>query len=54
MEAALQALQKGNAGIDVLQETNLTGGIHTHCRSGYKVWTTEAEIIQRGRIAIFW
>ena len=40
MEDVLCALQKGNIGIRVLQETKLTGGIHTRYSFGYKVWET--------------
>ena len=30
LEAYLQSLQQGNFRMGVLQETNITGGIHTH------------------------
>ena len=36
-EAALRALKQGNIGIIVLQETNLTEGIHNYYSLGYKV-----------------
>ena len=51
MEAALQALQKSNVGIVVLQDTKLTGGIHTRYGVCCKVWATEAESRYRGGIA---
>ena len=34
LETALQVLQKGNVGVGILQETNLTEGIHTRHRAG--------------------
>ena len=54
LEAVLRAIQQGNGGIGILQDRRLTEGIHTHYKTGYKVWATEAEIRQRGRINIFW
>ena len=54
MEADLQALQKRNVKIGVLQETNLTKGIHTHYRAFCKVWVAEAENRHRGGIIIIW
>ena len=41
-------------GIDVLQEKNLTGGIHTRYITGYKVWGKDAERSHRGGISIVW
>ena len=54
LEAALRALQQRNVGIGVLQETNLTGGIHTRYIAGHKLWATEADSRHRGGIAIVW
>ena len=54
MEAALCALQQGNIGIGVLQETKLKGGIYTQYSLGYKVWETEAESRNQVGIAIIW
>ena len=42
MEAALKALQQGNAWIGVLQETNITRRIHTQYSAGYNVWAVDA------------
>ena len=52
LEAELQALQKGNIGIRVLKEINITKGIHTRYSSGQKVCVMDAEIRHRVRIAI--
>ena len=52
LEAALQALQKGNIGIRVLQEINITKEIHTRYSTGHKVCAMDAEIRHRVRIAI--
>ena len=50
LEAALSALQQGNANIGVLQETKLTQGIHTWHVLGYDVWATEVKIRHWGVI----
>ena len=54
MEAAICALRQGQIEIGVLQEMKLTGGIHTRCTSGYKVWLTQAENRHWGGISIIW
>ena len=54
LETALRALRKGNIGIEVLQETKLTEGIHTRRILGYTVCATEADSRHQGGIAIFW
>ena len=38
LKAVLHALQQGNVGISVLQETKLTEGIYTLHSAGYSVW----------------
>ena len=50
----LWALQKGNYGIGVLQETKLTRKIHTRYSVGYKIWATESDSSHRGGINIVW
>ena len=52
LKAVLQALQKGNVGIGVIQDMKLNRGVHTRYRAGYKVWSTEAESLHRDRISI--
>ena len=52
MEAALQALQHGNFGTGVLQETKLFNGIRMRYSAGYKVWLTNLESRHRVRIII--
>ena len=42
-EGGLEAAMQGKFVIRVLQETNLTGGIHMCYIAGYKVWTAEEE-----------
>ena len=37
-----------------LQKTNLTKGIHTRYRAGYKVWATEVDSRNKGGITILW
>ena len=47
LDAALRALQQGNIGVVILQETNLTDMIYTRYSAGYVVWVTEAKIRRR-------
>ena len=47
LDAALRALQQGNIGVVILQETNLTDMIYTRHSAGYVVWVTEAKIRRR-------
>ena len=54
LETALRALCQGNISTGVLQETKLTGGIHTRHISGYNVWETETEIRHWWGVAIVW
>ena len=54
MKEELQVLKKGNVGIGILQNMKLTRGIHTHYRTGYRVWYMEVEIHHRDRISIIW
>ena len=49
-----EALHKGNVWIVILQEKNITGGIHKRYSAGYMVWATEAESSHRRWIAIIW
>ena len=44
LETAIRTLLQGNIGIRVLQDTKLTGGIHTQRSLGYTVWETKTEI----------
>ena len=53
MEAAIKALQQGNVDILILQETNMTAGIHMRYSSVYRVWMAEAEVHNRGMITVF-
>ena len=53
-----ECCSKGNVGIDILEETKLTGGFHTSYSASYstsyRVWAKEAESHHRVRIVIFW
>ena len=40
LEAGLRVMKQGNVDVGVLQETNLTDGIHAHQGEGYAVWET--------------
>ena len=53
-ETALRTLRKGRIGIASLKEMKLIGDIHTQWSSGYTVWVVEAEIWNRGGVAIVW
>ena len=46
-------MNQGNVEVRVLQETNLTKGIHTWYGVEYSIWYTEAESRQLGGVVVF-
>ena len=52
LEVALQATRQGNDGEGILQEENLTDGIHMIFEAGYYLLATEAESLHQGGIAV--
>ena len=48
---ALSAAER-NVRVGILQETDITDGIHTRCSVGYFIWVTEAENRHWGGIAV--
>ena len=50
----MRLIQQGNFRIEVLQETNITRGVHTQYSAGYQVWAMEAESRHWGGIAVIW
>ena len=54
LEAALRDLQQGNVDVGVLQETNITKGIHTCYGAGYSVRETQAESRHMGGAEVVW
>ena len=54
IKAAICALQKGDVGIGVLQETKLTEGIYMWQSAGYSIWEMEAGIRHCSIISFAW
>ena len=48
------ALKKGNVDVGVLQEKNITKGIHTSYGAGHVVWEMEAESRHWGVVVVVW
>ena len=54
LEADMQVLKQVNVDVSVLQERNLTNGIHARQGAGYAVWEIEAGSRHQGVIALVW
>ena len=54
MESACRALASLAVDIALLQETKLTGGIHTKFSSGYSIFATDAADCRNGGVALVW
>ena len=47
-------MKQGNIDVIVLQEINLTKGIHIHYGAGYEVWAMKEESRHRGGFPVVW
>ena len=54
IESACRALKSADVDIAVLQETKLTGGVHTRNTSGYGIVASKIISISHGRVALVW
>ena len=54
LEESLRAMESMNVDLGFLQETKLTGGIHTRRYGEYSIIATDAPSAQQGGIAFFW
>jgi len=54
LDSACRALESLGVDIAVLQETKLTGGVHTRASHGYSIAASNAKSAHQGGIALAW